>query len=508
MKKQSFMTGALILMAANAISKILGAIFKIPLTYILNADGMAVYNVAFEAYIMFLSFIISGFPFAVSKLVAEANARKEYGKMRKIVSVSAILLTILGIFGSCALYFGARFFAFAMKEEKAVTAIQMISPSIFLVALGTAYKSYYQGVGNMLPTAVSQVAESAVKLCAGYMFAVMLLPMGTEMTAGGALTGVTAGELVATAILILIYLFEKKRGDTKTSKGDTKIILHDLMSIALPLLCVSVVSNAINTADTTLVRSRLLAGGFSADRARFLYGAYTGYALTVFHLPVGILGTIGVSILPVIAGAIASDKLDKAKKATDMAIRLTVILSLPCGIIMYCMSGEILSVLFHNTDSAGMLKLVSPCVVMLCVAQITAAILQSSGKITVPFFNSLIGSAVKLLTEWVLVAKPEINIYGSAIGATAAFTIIMILNLIAIFRYLRLKPNLTAIIIKPALAAACMLVSINLLRDFLPINGGIIYLAIMCAASCAVYAAILFLTGTLSIKDLRRMFAR
>ena len=95
MKKQSFLTGAVILMIANAISKILGAVFKIPLTYILNEDGMAVFNIAFEVYIMFLSFIISGLPFAISKMVAESNSRGEYSKTHRIVKISTILLVCI-----------------------------------------------------------------------------------------------------------------------------------------------------------------------------------------------------------------------------------------------------------------------------------------------------------------------------------------------------------------------------------------------------------------------------
>ena len=61
-----------------------------------------------------------------------------------------------------------------MKEEKAIYAIKMIAPmSIFFVVLGTAYKSYYQGVSNMIPTALSQVTEAIVKLAAGYYLAVL-----------------------------------------------------------------------------------------------------------------------------------------------------------------------------------------------------------------------------------------------------------------------------------------------------------------------------------------------
>ncbi len=118
MKKQSFLTGAVILMIANAISKILGAVFKIPLTYILNEDGMAVFNIAFEVYIMFLSFIISGLPFAISKMVAESNSRGEYSKTHRIVKISTILLVCIGIVGSVALLFRLTVFCTCNERRK------------------------------------------------------------------------------------------------------------------------------------------------------------------------------------------------------------------------------------------------------------------------------------------------------------------------------------------------------------------------------------------------------
>ncbi len=502
MKKQSFFTGTLILMTANAVSKILGAVFKIPLTYILREEGMAVFNIAFEVYIMFLSFIISGLPFAVSKLVAESNSKNETARMRKTVNVSALLLTLVGLAGSLLLYVLAPFFAAAMKEEKAIFAIRMISPSVFFVALGTAYKSYYQGVANMIPTAVSQVVESVVKLAAGYYLATLLARFGTEITAGGAIMGVTAGEIIATAILIFMYVAEKKETHVRSETGAGEI-LKDLTAVALPLLCASVVSNAIGIADTTLIRSRLLDGGFSPDKARFVYGAYTGYALTVFHLPVGILATLGVSILPIIAGARAVNNTRRARLAADMGIRLAVMLSLPCAVIMYTMSGEILSVLFRNATAAPMLKAVAPCAVMLCVTQMTSAILQSSGMIMLPFFTSLAGSAVKLTMSYFLIAVPQINIYGSALSSVAAYSLTAVLNMIAVRRRLGLKQSVAAIIIKPSAAAALMLFVIRLVRAPFASIGEIMYPAAVCAVSGAAYIAALFLTDAVSVKEVK-----
>lgn len=508
MKKQSFLTGAIILMIANAISKILGAVLKIPLAYILKEEGMAVYNIAFEVYIMFLAFIISGLPFAISKLSAEANSRGEKYREHKIVTSSTLLLIIIGAIGSVILYFAAPFFALAMKEEKAVYAIRMISPSIFFVALGTGYKSYFQGVSRMIPVAASQVSESFIKLAAGYGLAVLFISYGAERTAGGAIMGVTAGEIVATAILAFSYIFQKKEVYEKSENDSTREILRDLVSLALPLLCASVVSNALGIADTTLIRTRLLDAGLSADEARFLYGAYTGYALTVFHLPVGILATLGVSILPVIAGAYATDNMKKAQLATDMGIRISVILSVPCAIGMYTMSGEILNLLFRNDTSALMLRTVAPCAVMMCATQMSAAILQSAGKIMTPFYNSLAGMAVKLVLGYILIGNPEINIYGSAISAIAAYIVITALNFIAIRKKLCLKLNMAAIIIKPMVCGAVMYGVIWLISPYFSQYGNIIYLAAVGGISCLAYALSLVLTKTISVGELKHILAK
>ena len=508
MKRQNIITGAVILMVANAISKILGAVLKIPLAYILKPEGMAVYNIAFEVYIMFLAFIISGLPFAISKLSAEASSLGEGYRERKIVSVSTWLLVIIGAVGTLILYVAAPFFAYAMKEEKAVYAIRMISPSVFFVALGTGYKSYFQGVSRMTPVAVSQVSESFIKLAAGYALALMFISYGTERTASGAIMGVTAGEIVATGILAGAYIFRKKESCVPSEKDNARGILKDIMYLALPLLCAAVVSNAIGIADTTLIRTRLLDAGLGADEARFLYGAYTGYALTVLHLPVGILATLGVSILPVVAGAYATGNIKKAETAADIGIRLSVVLSLPCAVGMFTMSGEILRLIFRDETAAMMLKTVAPCAVMMCAAQMSAAVLQSAGKIMTPFYNSLAGSLIKIVLGYILIGKADINIYGSAISAAAAYTIITVLNFISVRRALKMKLHIMAWVIKPAVCGAVMYGVIWLVSPYFAAFGNLIYLASVGTISCAAYFMALLLTGVVSVNEIKMIAVR
>lgn len=507
MKKQSFMAGAVTLMIANAVSKILGAAFKIPLTYILHEEGMAVFGVAFQAYIMLLTFIIAGFPTAIAKIVSEKTARKNMRSAHNAVKLSAAVLCVAGLLGTAVLYFGAEFFAFAMKEEKAVFAIKCISPSLFFVAAGVAYKSFYQGTANMIPTAVSQVTEAFVKLAAGYFFASYMIGGGAHIASGGAIAGVCAGELVASLMLMLMYRYSRRGVKLNYENGERREILKTLMTIALPMLAASVISNALSMAETTIIRTQLLKSGLGEDTARRLYGAYSGYAMTVFNLPIGILATLGVSILPVISGAAALGNSERAARAALYGIRIAIYLSVPCAVIMYLMPREILQMLFHNTASANMLKAAAPCVVLLCVTQITASAMQAVGRIYEPIFFMLIGAAVRIVCTALLTAKPELNIYGAIIASDIAHLVTVVINTAAVGRFLHIKYDVMSVIVKPAAAAAVMAAVIVLLRE--PLSGmpSVVKSACICSAGGGAYIFMLLLTGAVKKKEILQMRA-
>lgn len=430
--KNSFLSGAVVLMIANIISKVLGAVLKIPLTYIIHEEGMAVYNTAFSVYIMFLSFVVAGTPFAVQKLTAAAHARNNAGRARETVLISTVILAVIGLIGSVVLWLGADFFALAMKEERAGWAIRAIAPSIFLVACGTAVKSGFQGKSDMVPTAVSQVVESFIKLGAGYALAVVLLYLGTEYAAAGAAAGVTIGEAAATLMLVVWYLLSVRK--VKRTAGNRREILKELTDIALPMLFMSVAGSVISVCDTSVIRAGLLRAGLSADRARFVYGAYTGYAMTVLNLPSGFLATLGISVIPIISGAAAVGNTERIRSVTRRAIGL----SAAAGAVSaagLCVFGElILQILFRNTYSAPMLRMAAPSVLFICVMQISGAILQSMGCIWRAFAASIAAALIKLAFSALLASRPEFNIYGTIIGTDVAFFIGMVINLFSLSR--------------------------------------------------------------------------
>lgn len=427
--KNSLVTGAVILMIANAISKVLGAILKIPLTYIIHEEGMAVYNTAFSVYVMALSLATSGIPFAVTKVVAGEKAKRNDVRAKGAVMVSVAVLSVIGIAVSFVLFFGSEFFAYAMKEPSAVWAIRAIAPSVAFVAMGAAFKSAFQGESNMIPTATSQCIEALVKLVAGYFFALWVVEFGRERAAAGAAAGVTLGEFIATAILAFWYLVLKCKTPAE-SQGTAR----ELMDIAIPVWGLSVITSTISVVDTSLLRWGLVNSGLSENEARFLYGAYSGYAMTVLNLPSGLLATLGVSVVPIVSGAVAVGNMLRVRSVSRKGIVISFLCGSGAWAFLAVFGNRVLDLLFSNTASADMLRLAAPSVMFICVMQFTAAVLQAMGKMGSVFVSSVVVGVIKLLSAVFLVSRPEINIYGAAVGSDISYFVGMILNLVLIHR--------------------------------------------------------------------------
>ncbi|MCX7715430.1 MAG: polysaccharide biosynthesis protein [Clostridia bacterium] len=528
----------MILIAANAISKILGAVFKIPLAYILQEEGMAIFNTAFQVYIMVLSFIISGIPLAISKMVAENMALLRENEAHKIIRVSEILLAAIGTAGSLILFFGAGLIASLMKDPETAYSIKAVAPAIFFVALGVVYKSYYQGVQNMFPTAVSQVVEAVIKLAAGYALAIYFINHRTGITSAAATFGVTIGEIVATFILLVMYLPHKRKIRLEKASVRTVEILREIAKIAVPLIGAAGVSSILSVIDIAMIRARLQAINFTAESAhaivlqysnfthvfdklpislkmgeegaRWLYGAYSGYALTIFHLPVGIVGTFGISILPVIAGAFALGDMKKASRSTQLAIRISLLVAFPCASGMLMLSKPMLYLLFRNTASAPLLSAIAPCVPTVCIVTITTAILQAAGKIMPPFRNMLVGMGIKLILTYVLVGMPQFNIMGAPISSNVEFLVVAVLNLCDVKKVIGVRYDLNSIILKPVVATVVMSVVMYMLYEpmciiFANEIGG---LAATVAAGSGAYVMMLVLLQAITWEEIGSLIRR
>lgn len=528
-KKQSFVQGAFILVIASLIVKVVGAFFKIPLTHLIDDEGMGIFNSAYSIYTVMFIIATAGFPTAISKMVAESLAINRKREADRIFKIAVVILAFIGVTGSLVLFYGADILAGTIKSPSATQAIQAISPAVLCVAFMAVFRGYFQGRQNMYPTAISEVVEALGKLIFGYLFAWLFISHSVEKAAAGAVFGVTMGTVLSFFSLLIIFLFYKKSKEVYVPGEATdsyRNITKKLIRIAVPITIGASVSSLTNLADMFTVMRRLqdivqvtpefLAKyqsiiakvtdfngvAVSSDLATSLYGLYTGKAITLFNFPLTMVVALGMSVVPVIAGALAKGDKLASQRAVNTVLKLTVLFAIPCAVGMYVLATPILQVVFHDSLATSMLQKLAISIVFVSMLQITTSILQAYGRTVVPVVNMFVGGVIKVVVNYHLVAVPSINIDGAPIGTMVCYFTVMALNMFWILKETKCKFGIVEFVIKPLFASGIMGAVTWLLYNALVSYGVVAAMGASIIAAVFVYFAMLVVVRAFKEEDI------
>ena len=468
-KKQNFVQGAVILMAASLIVKVIGAFFQIPLQILIGGESspaFGLFSAAYRIYSAMLVISTVGLPATLSKMVAEATARGREREVRRIVRVAACIFIPIGAAATLALFFGADTFAGWIKSEDARLAVMAIAPSVLMVAIISVFRGYYQGRANMVPTAVSQIIEAAGKLFAGLGFAWYAVQQGMDDPVVAAMTvfGVTLGEVAAAVYMLIQGAVTRRRAHPVHALNDTVRpvgrLAKTLLSLSIPITISSAVMSVTDLIDVALISARLQspAVGMAAEDAITTYGIYTGQAINFFNLPQTLITALAVSVLPTIASARAAQNFTKVSKTMETTLRLTMIITLPAGAGFLLLSGPILRLFYSEGTVLGgqLMAILGFAVPAVALVAVTNAVLQAFGRIDLPLISMFLGAVVKILGDYFLIGLPALNIAGAPVSTAVCYWLIALLNLFHIRRLSHALPPLGRTAGRPLAAAVGM----------------------------------------------------
>ena len=509
-KQQSFLHGSFILIAATFAAKLISAIYRIPLAYILGPRGMGYFSTAYDLYTPMYSIAMAGLPTAISRMVAEYSARGRYKDVKKTLHLAQMAFLVTGGIGFALMLalafiltgnthfviFGHEFTLKALNSG-ALPGMVCIVPSILFCCIMSAYRGYFEGLGNMTPTGVSEVFEALGKLIFGLTIAGITLVRtnNTSYAVAGALLGITIGEALSTLYLFIKYKFFGEKNlprelyDAAPQPDRTKKIIKTMITIAIPIVLGSLVNNVTSLIDVAMVQKQLAVAigkapeyfaesfksfissetaqmakegkvfDLAGDLPNALYGCHRGYAFSIYHLIPTLTTTLGISAIPVLARTWTKKDIAAVKFNIQTIIRTTAVIVMPCGLGMFAISKGILTLLYPNDPNAiaiaaPNLRVLGICAIFAGINSPVIAMLQAVGKEVVPLKNIAVGAVLKIVTNYILVGTPQINIYGVPIGTTACYLYIFAANLYCLLKHTGVKPDFYSILIKPLFAGA------------------------------------------------------
>lgn len=430
MKKNTVLISALVLAIGAFLSKVVGAIYRVPLTNLLGGSGIGLYQMVFPVYCVMLDFAGAGVPNAISKLIAENGNQNEFYS-HNLVKSSLKLLCLLGAVASLLMAVLSIPLATLQGNKKAYLGYLFLSPAVLLVSVLSVYRGYFQGKMKMYPTAISQVIEQVVKAVVGLFLVYIFLP-NIPLGVGGATLAVSIAELVAFSFLFFLYKKEKP----KNFVYDNSLFLPQAKLIAkytIPITLVGIMLPLSQVVDSFLIVNIL--STYRQD-ATLLYGLLTGSAMTVINLPVSLCYGLATVSVPKVAEVKTSQSQNKRGKKIMF---LTALFSLPAMVLCLVFSSNFVSFLFRGLSvtekqiTSNLIKILSPTIFLLSILQTQNAVLIGKGKMYAPLLSMGIGIGVKIALMVCLLPVAKLNVYGGALSINACYLVAVLINLLLIF---------------------------------------------------------------------------
>ena len=495
-------------MTSVIITKIIGILFKVPLANMLGGTGMGYFGCAYAIFMPVYAVSVTGLPAAVSRMVAENIAYKRYANVRKIRRVAILGFASFGLFASLIIVALASPLAKnIVQNEKSLVAIYAIAPCIFFGAVLAVYRGYFEGMRNMFPTAISQIIESIVKLIAGLGFAYATInytkttfestgkvfgvicetledanKVALPYIAAAAIVGVTLSTAVALVYMMIRYRFfndgiTKQMLATDQSTDRMSFLLKDLLRIVVPIALGLVIIKLTSLIDLgTIIRSlnttisdsphffalkydSILNDNLTLSMLpNFIYGSFTGLAITIFTLVPSITNMFGKGVLPNLAEAWSIGDKKRINTNIHSVIAVTGLIAIPSGIGISALAKPILQFLYSSRPDEifvveRSLTILGIGVIFLALSTPAFAMLQAIGRADLPVKIMIFGVIIKLVGNITLIYIPEINVDGAAISTTTCYFVICVASLYFLKKLSGVKFDIMRLFVKPTFSA-------------------------------------------------------
>ncbi|CAH1204300.1 Stage V sporulation protein B [Paenibacillus plantiphilus] len=446
MTKQTFIKGALILLLAGIVNRILAFVPRIALPRIIGAEGVGLYQLGYPFLIVLLTVITGGIPLAVAKWIAEAQSKGDAKRVKHIFRAAMGLTIALSL--ALTLLFVALtpwMTKHLMTDPRVYQTFLVMTPLLLIIGISSVYRGYFQGKQNMVPTALSQTVETIIRIIFALLFAVLLLPFGLAWAAAGAMLGVVAGEIGGLAVLLWMYARERKRSlppdiqpleQQPSPMGARRVpVLRRLISLSIPVTTSRMIGSLSYLLESILTARALAAAGLATGIATAQYGALQGMIIPILLLPTALTYSLAVSLVPSLSEAAAAGNTAIIHKRLHQSMRLALVTGAPFIVVMLLFAEPICLILYNHADIAPMLQWIAPIGLFIYLQAPLQAALQALDKPGTALMNTFIGAVVKLLLIMKLASDPELGIYGAIIAINVNIVLVTILHWISVVRF-------------------------------------------------------------------------
>lgn len=498
-KEENVLAQASILMMAGIITRIIGVLYRSPVTSIIGDEGNGYYGIAVNIYTMLLLISSYSIPMAVSKVVSAKLALGQYRNAKKIFRCALIYVVVVGGVASLFTFFGASLLIPA-NQAKAIPALRILAPTIFFSGILGVFRGYFQAHGTMIPTSLSQIIEqvaNAVMSIGAALLFIKLFAGGDAAKvpvfgAMGSAAGIGVGVLAGLFFMLFTYhcnknYFAKRlKKDVTGAENSYRDIFHDIFFMVTPVILSTLVYNISTVVDQTLFMDVMDFKQMKSELAASLYGVFSGKYTVLINVPVALANSMSTAMIPAISSSHTLGDYEKCNAHVRQAIHFTMLISIPAAVGLGVLAYPVMEVLFPQRATidlaANLLRTGCITVVFYSLSTVSNGVLQGIGKVNIPLRNAAISLVVHVAALVPLLMFTDLNLYA-LVFATMLYAFLMcLLNNLSVRKYLGYRQEIRQTFLIPFVSSIIMgvlcyvfyeglyFILAAILKSFLPIR--------------------------------------
>ncbi|MCD7891989.1 MAG: polysaccharide biosynthesis protein [Ruminococcus sp.] len=438
------------LIVAALISKIIGMIYKSPLSSLLGRESFACFQFAQNVYFILLMIASFNIPQAVSKIMSERIAFKRYRDAQRVFKGALLYAVIAGGIVALICVLGASILV-PDSVANARLALQMLAPTVFISGILGVFRGYFQAYRNMMPTSISQIVEQiAVAVVALLMANFMINHFAgagedtlQRWSAAGATIGTGAGVTAALLFMLFVYSVNRKTINRRVARDKVSVdesyqhVMRNIVLIVAPIILSAFIYNVNGYINGVMYTSISDFRGMDNSQVKALYAEF-GFFMTLINIPLTLASTAPTSMIPEVSAHYATGDVKGAIEKISNATWISMLISMPASVGLAVLAKPVTSLLFPSTEGvAGQLMVLGVITVILnSTSNISNGVLQGIGRANVPMINAAISLAVDVIFLAVLLFFTNTGIYAVVIAMIVYAVVMCVLNDRALKKYL------------------------------------------------------------------------
>lgn len=467
----NFLIQGSILAAAGIIVRLIGLLYKVPMTRILGTEGIGYYNTAYEIYNIGLILSSYSLPLAISKLIAARRIRGRYQDARRVYLCGMAFGITVGTAMTAILLFGSSWITETIfKSPGSALPLAVMAPTVLVFSVMGIIRGYFQGFGNMIPTSVSQIIEqvihAAVSIVASYLFIRWFADAASPASYGaaGGTLGTLTGALAALIFLSAMMFRHRKsqaelyRRPQSVSTESWKSVFWALLVTLTPIILSQFVYQLSGSVDNSMFGQIMSAKGLTEKERMSLLGIYGGEYRLLTNVPVAIASSLGTSMIPSIVASKTQRDFPAVQKKIRLTVKFNMLIAIPCAVGMGVLAGPIMRLIFGDNSALtrNLLTLGAPAVIFFSLSTVTNAVLQGIDLMRKSVTHSAISLALHVILVYVLLQHFNMGVYGLVIGNVTFALAVCILNWLAIGKALKYRQEIRTTFLLPLVSSAVM----------------------------------------------------